>query len=774
MPGNRQVYDLAMKRGHGFARQQAWDKAAAEYQRALAEFPEDADALIAAGAVLINLKLLPEALAVLQHANQAKPNDLGTLEKLASVQAQLSYPADAAQTHVAIGNLQAQQGNTDQAVETWKRASTLDTFNLEAHQKLAETYQAQNNPKAATTEWIMVARICRRQGDWDKAAQHCLAALALDPRNTDALRLMEGIRVKRGTGMLPSLPEPPPSGAPALPSPAAPPTPPSSAPEAALTLEGEEEGAKPGSPVDIAAQKALSDLAESLFEEEALPTPPRAGVRLTKAEIDALIGQAIDLQTRGQAQQAIAAYKRVLDVTDLPAARFNLGLLYEQELLFEEAIEQFQQSIRDPEYALGSRFALGECCRARGRNDEALEHFVQVLKIVDLATVKREQVDDLIALYENLADSFITKGDRDQAIQFTNSLVDFLSSRGWEDKVLEARRRLDSLTDEGAPILSLAEVLAVPNAEVILQSLALTQEYAKRGKLYSALEEAYLAFQYAPDFLPMHRRVADILWNSGHEEPATVKYMVIADTYQARGDSRHAIAIYQYVLRRTPMDVQTRCKLIDLLISHGEIDKALEQYMALADTYYQLAEMDKARERFQEAMTYVPRASDSKHWTQQILHRVADIDMQRVDWRRAIKSYEQLKSIVPDDEKARLALVELHFKTGDSARAVKELDDLLVRYSKSGKARKIIPVLEDQTRTHPNEMGLRTRLARAYLGAGLTAQAIEQLDSLGDLQLQGGFQKEAAATIRSIIALNPPNVEEYRQALAQIKPSGPA
>src|SRR5512137_2705222 len=100
MPGNRQVYDLAMKRGHGFARQQAWDKAAAEYQRALAEFPEDADALIAAGAVLINLRLLPEALAVLQHANQAKPNDLGTMEKLADVQAQLSYPADAAQTYV--------------------------------------------------------------------------------------------------------------------------------------------------------------------------------------------------------------------------------------------------------------------------------------------------------------------------------------------------------------------------------------------------------------------------------------------------------------------------------------------------------------------------------------------------------------------------------------------------------------------------------------------------------------------------------------------------
>ena len=305
--------DLAMKRGHGFARQQAWDKAAAEYQRALAEFPEDADALIAAGAVLINLKLLPEALAVLQHANQAKPNDLGTMEKLASVQAQLSYPADAAQTHVAIGNLQAQQGNTDQAVETWKRASNLDAFNLEAHQKLAETYQAQNNPKAGSDRMDHGRSHLpqtRRLGQSSPALPGCARARpaqhrraqtdgrdSRQTRDRDAAALAGTAAVRR----------------PALPAPAAPPTPPPSAPETALTLEGEGEGAKPGSPVDIAAQKALSDLAESLFEEEALPTPPRAGVRLTKAEIDALIGQAIDLQTRGQAQQAIAAYKRILD-----------------------------------------------------------------------------------------------------------------------------------------------------------------------------------------------------------------------------------------------------------------------------------------------------------------------------------------------------------------------------------------------------------------------------------------------------------------------------
>jgi hypothetical protein len=60
------------------------------------------------------------------------------------------------------------------------------------------------------------------------------------------------------------------------------------------------------------------------------------------------------------------------------------------------------------------------------------------------------------------------------------------------------------------------------------------------------------------------------------------------------------------------------------------------------------------------------------------------------------------------------------------------------------------------------------RLGRAFVGAGLTAQAVEQLDTLGDLQLQAGLTKEAAATIKGIIGLNPPNVAQYRQILAQL------
>jgi tetratricopeptide (TPR) repeat protein len=764
MPGYRQVFEQAMKRGQGHVRQKAWDKAAVEFQRALAEFPDDMQALGAAAAALINLNRPADALLVLGHAHQVSPDDAATLEQLASLQEQMGKPLEAAQSRAGLAELFARQPSApaERVIEQWARACQLAPDSIELRQKLALAYQQQNQFKLAVGELIAVVRLYRQRGDIDQAAAQCRAALALDPRNTDALKLMGEIRIERGTGSLPPLPEAPPAAS----------EPNSTTADLGPAPAAANQGAH--SPVDLAAQRALADLAEFIFDEQAV-LQPRAGARgaaahMTKDDLDALVGQAIDLHTRGQNEQAIAVYQRILDAVDLPAARFNLGFLYERELRFDDAAAQFEQSVQEPEYALGCHYALGECYRARGRTDAALEHFVRVLELVDLATVRRDQTDELAGLYENLAAQY-NAGDPERAAQFTNQIVEFLSSPGWEEHVNEARQRLNTLATDGAPIISLAEMLTVPNMEAVLQSLGQMHQYTRQGKTYSALEEAYTALGHAPSYLPMHRRIGDILWEGGLQEAAIAKYQTIADTYQARGDTHQSMAIYQRILTFMPMDVQLRGKLIDLHLSHKEYDRALEQYVALADTYYQLADLDTARDKYQEAMKHVPRAADSKRWAQQILHKVGDLDMQRVDWRRSVQDYEQIKAIIPDDDKARLTLVELRFKINDAPRAIKELDELLVMYNNSGRAAKIIPTLEEQVSAHPNEMGLRMRLGRAYLGAGLTTQAVEQLDALGDLQLQAGLNKEAAATIRGIIALNPPNVAQYRQILSQLSPS---
>ncbi len=400
--------------------------------------------------------------------------------------------------------------------------------------------------------------------------------------------------------------------------------------------------------------------------------------------------------------------------------------------------------------------------------DEALTHFLEVLKIVDLSTVRQEQADDLIRLYDELAHTYAARGEREQAVEFINALISFLSARGWEDKVHQARQRLDLLSREG-PVLSLAEILAVPGSERVIQSLGLAQEYLRRNMVRAAMDELMSAVERAPTLLPIHRQIGETLVAMGRTEQAVGKFLAIADTYRVRGNFSQAVAMYERVLRLAPMNIPARLKLIDLLVSLGEIDRALEHYLALGDAYYQRAQLDQAREKFSEALQLAPRGSPDRRWEVKFLHRIGDIDLQRVEWRRAVSIYERIRDLAPDDEQARFTLMDLYERLGQPDRALRELDGLLQHYMQAGKAQKAISILERLVGEKPDRIPLRARLAQLYLNAGRKEDALRELDILGDLQLQAGRVKDAIATIQVILRLRPPNADAYRQLLEQLQ-----
>ena len=89
-------------------------------------------------------------------------------------------------------------------------------------------------------------------------------------------------------------------------------------------------------------------------------------------------------------------------------------------------------------------------------------------------------------------------------------------------------------------------------------------------------------------------------------------------------------------------------------------------------------------------------------------------------------------------------------------------------YARKKKVSQITKVLEDLIKRYPNDTGLRARLAAIYGRLGRRREAIEQLDALGELQLEAGAHKDAANTIRQIIALKPEHVEDYKRLLSQL------
>ncbi len=771
MAGNRKVFKEAMRAAANVAWEGNWEQAIEAYQRALREFPDDIDALTGLGMAYASIDRSEEALDAYQRASDLAPEDPVLLERVGKMLEELGRAKEASEAYLDCGRHYINQQQTAHlAVACWEDAARVHPNSVKAHVSLLEHYQQQGRIGAAVEECLVLARIYRDRGRIDYGIRICQHALKLSPRNSEALALLDKLRYGKQPLEEDVAEQGEPTDVPPVKAGWEPPKD-IKLPEAE-TLDfaaspADEPSEQKGSPVESTRRKALTDLAESVFEEE--ETAATRADRLSKEAVDALISKAIDFQTRGSVEEAIAAYQKVLEAgAGRPAVHFNLGLLYQEKLRFDDAITQFEPAVSHPDYKLGGHFALGECYRARGRIDEALEHFIEVLKIVDLATVEREHADDLINLYEHLTDGYLAKGDHDQALEFANSLVTFLNEQGWEDKVMLARQRLDTLTQEG-PMVTLAEALTVPDSERILESIAMSQEYVKRDMHYTAVEECYLALESAANYLPIHRQLAEVSLAMGKVDKAVKKLVVIADTYRVRGTARQAAAMYRQALKLAPMDTAVRTKLIDLLISHGEIDKALSNYLILADSFYHLAQMDQAKDVYREALRLVPRVDQERDWTVRILHKIGDIDMQRVDWKRAVSIYEQIRDLAPSDERARLTLMDLYYRIGQPRKAVEEIDDLLQTYREEERPKRLFAVLNDVVERWPDVIPLRARLAQAYLDAGHTEEALEHLDQLGDLQLNAGREAQAKATIRAIIALQPPNVDEYKVLLQQIE-----
>lgn len=752
MAGKRKVYENAMRMAADFIRNGDWTAAIKAYRAALEEFPDDVEAWLGASKSYLEAGQLKTAVQAVQRTVQLAPDRAAALLLLADVRERLGQLDEAAQAFVLAGNVLARERRLMEAVDLWERAVNLVPDHLEAHNYLAQGFARLGQTGQAVRQLIHLASLYQRRGDGSRAMQQLRGALHLAPGNHEAEMALAALQ--RG--------EPVAAAAAAAPKPA-PAGPQAEAEDYFLADFVDEEEEETGDPAEQAQQRALADLADILFEDE-LP-----GITVSKLEVDALVSQAIDLQTRGQVAEAIEDYRQLLDLgLTRPSVHFNLGILYYAENRFDEARRLLEKTLADDAYRLGAHYALGRIYRAQRQPSEALRQFLEAVKLVDLKTVSATQAGRLRQVYERMVDSLVSSADAAKVDLFIKSLTKFFSGKGWARKAVEARRRMDSLAEDGT-FMSLAEYLETPETPIALTAMALTTEYMRRNMLMTAAEECYRAIQKVPSYLPIHMRLAEILLKQEHTEQAIAKYLTVADVYQIRGQENQAINVYRRVLKLAPMDLTVRARLIDMLSERREVDEAMEQYLALADAYYQLAQVDQSLEKYNEALRLAPQASMPRVWQVEILHRIGDICNQRVDWARACAAYEELIRLAPDDQRARQALIDLYFKQSRTDDAIRSLDELLRQYHAQDAGQKMLTYLQDAIQIWPEEMALRQRLGAVYAQLGRKQEAIAEYDALGEMQLEQGLREEAAKTVQTIIELGPEDVEGYRQLLAQIR-----
>jgi tetratricopeptide (TPR) repeat protein len=282
------------------------------------------------------------------------------------------------------------------------------------------------------------------------------------------------------------------------------------------------------------------------------------------------------------------------------------------------------------------------------------------------------------------------------------------------------------------------------------------------------MDEAYEAVQKAPNYLPLHSLMADLLIEDHRVPEAIAKLAVIARAYGVRGEVAQSTRLLRRIIQLAPMDMSARSQLITLLIDRGQGEEALHEYVELADMYYRLAELDMARKTYTTALRFVQQSNAGRNWNVTILQRMADIDMQRLDWKQALRVYEQIRTLRPDDQAARRQLIGLHTRMGELQLATAELESFLTYLDSTGRAADAIPLLEELVHEHPETLMFQRALAAQLHRTGRTTEAVRRLDDLGEALMQKGLTAEAAEVITQIVGMNPPNVGDYRTLLTQI------
>src|SRR6266581_1763173 len=449
MPGNRQVFSTAMNTADRYRWDSQWEQAAQEYQRALAEFPDDAMARGGLGFCYMQTKQWQKALNEYEYTLKRDPSNVIALSKTAELYGILNRRDDAYNAYLHLADLYSQAGQGARAEAAWQKAVQLSPGDPEPHERLAAYYFGKKDIAFMIQERLAAAQGYLQRNDSASARTQCEEVLRADAHNIQAQQMLAMIKGQSASGPLPQ-------GAGATFSSA---TGTSSGP---LTYTGNPAvsmGNISGGNTSVmnmgnfggGGNNSGPSLATTGMVGGGMN--PNSHKRVTASQVTGILRQAQTYQTQGRFNDAIDLCEQILESGfDRPDARYFLGWLYQEQQHWDEAIRQFQLLLNDPDYALSCYYALGQCHRARGDLRTAAMHFDEAVDRVNLDALTVEESDQLVQLCQEAAEAHRALGELEQASTVYNALLGFLRSRGWKDKVAQVEFMLQQMQNAPAPV----------------------------------------------------------------------------------------------------------------------------------------------------------------------------------------------------------------------------------------------------------------------------------------------------------------------------------
>ncbi|HXI31475.1 MAG TPA: tetratricopeptide repeat protein, partial [Vicinamibacterales bacterium] len=217
-----------------------------------------------------------------------------------------------------------------------------------------------------------------------------------------------------------------------------------------------------------------------------------------------------------------------------------------------------------------------------------------------------------------------------------------------------------------------------------------------------------------------------------------------------------AIAEYVRIVEDQPQDWAAKNTLGDLYGRAGQVEKAVQQFVEIANNLGDEGQMAKAGALYKKILKLKP---DHEHSLMQVADMLAmqrlyadarahltalmGVRTNRGDTRGALQVKIRIGSLDPEDYAARLTAVGARIEMGDKAGALSDLKEIASELAEKNRPAEAVEALRQAAQLNPDDEEVREKLYDVHFGAGDYARARECATSLEQLRMIAASQEGA-------------------------------
>ncbi|HZP48945.1 MAG TPA: tetratricopeptide repeat protein, partial [Vicinamibacterales bacterium] len=234
------------------------------------------------------------------------------------------------------------------------------------------------------------------------------------------------------------------------------------------------------------------------------------------------------------------------------------------------------------------------------------------------------------------------------------------------------------------------------------------------------------------------------------------------------------IAEYVRLVEDSPHDWNAKNVLGDLYARAGQIEKAIAQFVEVADNLSDEGQAAKAAALYKKILKLKP---EHEHALLQVsetlagqrlyadarahLNTLIQLRQGRGDTRGALQAKVRLGSLDPEDYEGRMTAANARIEMGDVGGALGELKEMAGELAGKERWAEAIDVLREAAKLHPDDDEIREKLLDVYSASGdydrarECATSVEQFRAIAAALEGAGNTDAALETLRQASAHNP-------------------